>query len=73
MSVRLGVSPSRKLQLYNVGRQSCENNIRNSDKWNKGRFQNQPTLKFVLVSKYFILGINQIKEVEMNEKFSTNR
>jgi hypothetical protein len=62
MSVRLVVSPSWKLELHNVWRQSYENNIRDSDKWNKGRFMKQPTLQFVLLSKYFIMGINQIKE-----------
>jgi len=32
----------------------------------------QPTLQFVLLSKYFIMGINQIKEVEVNGKWSMN-
>jgi hypothetical protein len=35
-------------------------------------FFKQPTLQFVLLSKYFILGINQIKEIEVNEKCSMN-
>jgi len=35
-------------------------------------FFKHPTLQFVLLSKYFILGINQIKEIELSEKCSMN-
>jgi len=32
----------------------------------------QPILQFVFLSKYFVMGINQIKEVEVNGKWIMN-